>query len=177
MVMWRALVRLIPFVMFSWAMFAALSLLSELKFLVDGLGWSITHVAISFKAILLEIGKRVSEVVAGYREFVHGLAQLLHLPRFAQYVYDILGVASFSTSKGIALMWRDVQLAVKAGKDQKVKESALSHFVMETILLFPAFAQKSPTFFALAMTLLYVGTVAAAVSSLFGIDWLYRHFA
>ena len=82
--MWTALVRLTPVVMFAWAMFAALSVLSELKFLVDGLGWSVAHVAISFKAILLETGKRVSEVVSGYRGFVHGLAQLLHLSKNLQ---------------------------------------------------------------------------------------------
>jgi hypothetical protein len=51
----------IGIVLFCWAVFSALSLLSDLHFLVDGLNWSISHLDFSFKAVLIEIGRRISE--------------------------------------------------------------------------------------------------------------------
>jgi hypothetical protein len=93
--------RIIAIVAFCWAIFGLLSLLSELRFLVDALDWSISHVSISFKAILLEIGKRISEAVSGYREFVRMIARLLHLPYLPSWVYEVVAVITLSIGRGL----------------------------------------------------------------------------
>lgn len=89
--------------LFVWAIFGTLSLLSKLAFLVAALNWSIENVTISIKPILLEIGKRISEAVTGYRELMHGIARLLHLPHLPSFVYDVLGVITFSVGRGAQL--------------------------------------------------------------------------
>jgi hypothetical protein len=87
--------------LFCWATVSAFSTFSELKFLVDGWTWSVDQVPISIKAVALAVGKYVSGIVGGYREFVHGLVQMLHLPRLPQVVYDMAGVVAFSAGRGL----------------------------------------------------------------------------
>lgn len=87
-------------VLFVWATVSAFSIISELKFLVDGWTWSVGQVPISIKVIALTIGEYVSGVVGGYREFVLGLVVMLHLPHLPQVVYDTGVVAAFSTACG-----------------------------------------------------------------------------
>jgi hypothetical protein len=75
-----------------------IGIFSELTFLVDSWSWLVGQVPIVIRAIALAIGKYVSGTVGGYREFVHGLVAMLHLP---QIVYDVAGVASFSFGRGV----------------------------------------------------------------------------
>jgi hypothetical protein len=107
MSMFLAIVRTVVGVAFCWAVFALLSRLSELKFLVDAIDWSIAHASISFKAILLEIGKRISEAVSGYRGLVREVARLLHLPHLPSFVYDVFGVVTFCVGHANWLLARD----------------------------------------------------------------------
>jgi hypothetical protein len=90
----------IAIALFCWATASAFSIFSELKFLVDGWTWSVDQVPITVKVIALAVGKWVSGIVGGYREFIHGLVQMLHLPRLPQPVYDAAGVAAFSIGRG-----------------------------------------------------------------------------
>jgi hypothetical protein len=71
------------------------------KFLVDGWTWSVDQAPISIKAIAPAIGKYLSGVVGGYREFIRGLVAMLHLPRLPQSVYDASGIAAFSIGRGV----------------------------------------------------------------------------
>jgi hypothetical protein len=100
---------------FCWAAFGLVSLLSELKFLIDGLDWSISHWAISYKDVLLKLGKLVSRAVSGYREFVRSTARLLHLPHLPSYLYDVIGVAALSIGCGYWLGRRGVQACETPG--------------------------------------------------------------
>jgi hypothetical protein len=95
--------------LFCWATVSAFSIFSELKFLVDGWAWSVDQVPISIKAVALAVGKYVSGVVGGYREFVHGLVAMLHLPKLPQSVYDAAGVATFSIGRGMGVVRREAE--------------------------------------------------------------------
>jgi hypothetical protein len=86
--------------LFCWATVSAFSIFSELKFLVDGWTWSVGQVPITVKVIALAIGKYVSGIVAGYREFVHGLVAILHLPKLPTFVYESFGIVSFCIGRG-----------------------------------------------------------------------------
>src|SRR5258708_25643555 len=90
----------VAIVLFCWATVSAFSIFSELKFLVDGWTWSVDQVPISFKAIALAIGKYVSGIVGGYREFVQGLLQMLNVPRLPQVAYDVAGTVACSIAGG-----------------------------------------------------------------------------
>jgi hypothetical protein len=92
-------------VLFFWAAVSSFSIFSELKFLVDGWTWSVDHVPISTKAIALAIGAYVSDIVGGYREFVHGLLQMQQLPRLPQFSFDVLGVMTFSVGRGLRMLF------------------------------------------------------------------------
>jgi hypothetical protein len=91
---------IVGIVLFCWATVSAFSIFSELKFLGDGWMWSVDQVPITIKSVALMVGKHVSGVVGGYREFVHGLVQMLHLPHLPQFIYDVLGIAAFSVGRG-----------------------------------------------------------------------------
>ena len=105
--------RVIATAAFCWAVFGLLSLLSEFKFLVDGLDWSISHWGISYRDVLLEIGKRISQAVSGYREFVRSFARLLHLPHLPSFMYDVIGVVAFSIGRGYSLGQRGIKIRYK----------------------------------------------------------------
>jgi hypothetical protein len=62
---------------------------------------AVDQVPISIKAVAHAVGKLVSGWVGGYREFVHGLVLMLHLPRLPQLVYDSAGIAAFSVGRGV----------------------------------------------------------------------------
>jgi hypothetical protein len=51
--------------------------------------------------VALAVGKYVSGIVGGYREFVHGLVAMLHLPKLPQFVYDVFCIAAFSIGRGV----------------------------------------------------------------------------
>src|SRR5215467_13414139 len=97
---WAVIGWPVAIVLFVWGVCSAFSIFSELKFLVDGWTWSVDQVPFSVKAVVLAIGKYVSNVVGGYRAFVHGLVQMLHLPHFPQIVYDVTGAIMFSIGRG-----------------------------------------------------------------------------
>ena len=99
-------------VIFCWGICSALSILSELKFLVDGWDWSISHVAISFQAILRDLARQVSEGVSGYREVVRGLVRVLGLPVYPRYVYDCVGIIVFSLCRGFWFVRRELSLVI-----------------------------------------------------------------
>jgi hypothetical protein len=115
-------------VLVFWGVTSALSLLSELHFLVDGLNWSIAHVAVSFKAVLLEIGRGISEAISGYRALVQGLVQPLHLPVLPHYVYDCLGVFCLSLGRGYWLYRRKKRQSDDFDTAMSKVDTALSSF-------------------------------------------------
>lgn len=156
----RFIVGVIGIALFCWATVSAFSIFSELKFLVDGWTWSIDQVPISIKAIALAVGKYVSGIVGGYREFVRGLVQMLHLPRLPQPVYDAVGIVTFSMGRGywIAKQVVDNGTAPRFGA---------------------YFRRRGHRFivFAIALFIVCSSAVASVLAVLFGIDFLYRHFA
>ncbi len=191
----------IGIVLVCWGIFSALSLLSDLHFLVDGLNWSIAHLAVSFKTVLLEIGKRISDVVSGYRALVRGLVRLLHLPVLPHYIYDALGVVSLSVGRGFGVYRRDrrellekllpitIDLsdaesmedkekkvdAILKSRLREISEPLLVRFTHVTIVtLLPSMLQK---IFDRFPVLYYSVFVAAVLSLLFGVYFIYRHIA
>src|SRR5262245_64720949 len=102
----KLIVGIVGIVLFVWATISAFSIFSELKFVVDGWIWSVDHVPILVKNIALVIGKKVHDIVGGYREFVHGLVRMLHLPPLPSLVYDMAGILAFSIGRGIRLGMR-----------------------------------------------------------------------
>lgn len=112
--MFKFIGRVVAIVLFCWATVSAFSIFSELKFLIDGWTWSVGQVPISIKAIALAIGKHVSGIVGGYREFVHGLVQVLHLPYLPQEVYDTGVVAASSMACGNWLFRRAKRKFIEA---------------------------------------------------------------
>jgi hypothetical protein len=184
--------------LFCWAVFGLLSLLSELKFLVEAVHWSVGHVSISFKDILLEIGKRISQAVSGYREFVRSVARLLHLPHLSSFLYDVIGVVTFS-----GLGYRLGRRAIQARKEwwsamieRRFPGSGLREVPVELEedymywrehplqlayirlrqnvrwLPLPVGGRK-----IVARCLVYGGAVAVVLAALFTVDYVYRHFA
>jgi hypothetical protein len=108
-VMLKLIGTIVGIVLFCWATVSAFSIFSELRFLVDGWTWSVDQVPVSIKSVALAVGKYVSGIVGGYREFVHGLVAMLHLPRLPQYVYDGTGVIVFSYRRGRSIFIRDLE--------------------------------------------------------------------
>jgi hypothetical protein len=194
-------------VLFCWATVSALSIFSELKFLVDGWTWSVDQVPISINVIALVVGRYVSGVVGGYREFVHGLAQMLHLPRLPQVVYDVAGTVAFSIAGGrwIAKRAHASVYAFDFTREWNIDE--VGRLIKERLQHYPikrftdAFAiwiewhlprkaeypEEPPDLrnyrysLFVANAIVYGGLVAAiiaiVIAALFGIDYLYRHFA
>jgi hypothetical protein len=197
-------------VLFVWATVSAFSIFSKLTFLVDGWTWSVDQVPVTIKAVLLAVGRYVSGIVGGYREFVHGLVAMLHLPKLPQAVYGAVGVAAFSTGRGYWLSRRaqeafyDDVTAKAIGKDGEVTDKWRSQYDCYT-RRHPLFSAKlgvrgSLWGFArphhrgqwwqfrpgrplelliefIADVLVYGGLVAIIIAALFGIDYVYRHFA
>ncbi len=190
-------------VLFCWATVSAFSIFSELKFLVDGWTWSVDQVSISFKAIALAIGKYVSGIVGGYREFVRGLVQILHLPRLPQLVYDVAGTVAFSIAGGRWIAKRVHSSVYKIDFTREWNIDELGRLVKERLQHYPikrfndAFAiwiewhlprkaedPEDPADLRnyryslfVANAIVYGGLVAIVIAVLFGIDFLYRHFA
>jgi len=202
----------VAIVLFVWATVSAFSIFSDLKFLVDGWTWSVDQVPISIKAIALAIGKHVSGIVGGYREFVHGLVQMLHMPRLPQFVYDAAGVAGFSIGRGRWLVKRSVDRnfkdavagiellagAVRGQLDEakrkrlkRASSGGSSPILKMTWRLYEWLSARSKREWRfpwverlvkqanwfVATIVVYGGLVAIIIAALFGIDYLYRHFA
>jgi hypothetical protein len=198
--------------LFCWAAFGLLSLLSDLAFVIAAVDWSIGHVSISFKDIILGFGKWISDAVSGYREFVRGVARLLHVPSLPPVVYDVLGVIAFSLGRGYLLGRRALKetaelfatlFATDEEHANKAPAVAIDGFaplrnVAELLLRYIGIAGLHlPTVvfapdkvkwtrstwwrvkFAMPAiwTLVYGTAVSLVLGLLFGIDYVYRHFA
>lgn len=185
-----AIFRIIAVVAFCWFIFGLLSLLSELKFVIDGLDWSISHVSISSRSVLLEIGKRVPHVISGYRELVRALARLLHLPHLPSFVYDFSGVAAFSVGRGFWLYQREKEKRrVKIRGLLLQPTHTLENYVGLRVLRWTIVHTKwkdvlgivklfaDPVIHFAAITIVYGGFVAIVAAALFVTDLIYRHFA
>lgn len=191
-----AIFRVIAVVAFCWAIFGLLSLLSELKFVIDGLDWAISHLSISSKAFLLEIGKLIPQAVSGYRELVRALVRVLHLPHLPSFVYDFVGVAVFSVGRGYwsyqrakerqwlrtrDLYFNPVSLlklthTLESYVGSRVLRWAIHHTkwkdVLGTVKLF-----VDPVIHFAAISTVYGGGVTIVLTALIVIDFMYRHFA
>jgi hypothetical protein len=102
--------RIVAVIGLCWATLALLSLASELRFLVDGLSWAVSF-APSVKMALLTVGKRLTAVLVGYREFVTGLSRLLHLPVMPHHWYDVAGIMTVAVGRGLWLSHRTWRIA------------------------------------------------------------------
>jgi hypothetical protein len=185
-----AIFRIVAVVTFCWAVFGLLSLLSELKILVDGLDWSISHASISYKEILLEIGRRISQAVSGYREIVRSLARLLHLPRLPSFVYDVIGIVMFSIGRGYWIGQRANQAYFVWFEREKSERYPLKKYLRKHPLLYASKRFKIyflPTWFGrfrlsrflgllVSIWVVYGGVIAIVLVALFGVDYAYRHF-
>jgi hypothetical protein len=69
---------------------SAFSILWELTFLVDGWTWSVGGLHKGDGARNRQV--RIGQSCGGYRQFVHGLVAILHLPHLPQLVYDAGGI-------------------------------------------------------------------------------------
>jgi hypothetical protein len=185
-----AIFRVIAVVAFCWAIFGLLSLLSELKFLIDGLDWSISHVSISYKAVLLEVGRRVPQTVSGYHELVRLLAGLLHLPHLPSFVYDVFSVVAFSVGRGFWLYQRSkerrwVRIRGPLLQLTHTLESYVGLRVLRWTILHTKWKDvlgavklfADPVIHIAAICIVYGGCVAIVLAALFGIDFVYRHFS
>jgi hypothetical protein len=206
--MLRLIGTIVGIALFCWATVSAFSIFSELKFLVDGWTWSVDQVQISIKSVALVVGKYVSGIVGGYREFVHGLVQMLHLPKLPQVVYDAGGMACFSVGRGYwlgersrkkvrAYEYRMIDLIGSKEEERQAREArrfVRAHplwFIITDVQSYIGnrFAPfllgrsdkitkiKNITIRTTAMCLVYGTAVAVVLTALFGIDFLYRHFA
>jgi hypothetical protein len=185
----------IAIVLFCWGTFGLLSTLSDLKFTVDAVDWSVGHLSILYKDILLEIGKKISETVSGYRELVRGIARLLHLPHLPSWAYDALGMASLSIGRGhwigkrasekwnnlMKKMDEDHELAIKFdnGNPPLPRGFPLQNLVVRmSVVIYPPKRWLGNKLENLIYTitskgatvLVYGGAVAIVLAVLFGID-------
>jgi hypothetical protein len=195
----RVIGWVIGIALFVWAIFSAFSLLSRLGFLVDGLSWSANHAPLTVKAIASESGAYVSQLVIGYRALVHELVQILHLPRLPQFVYDTAGVVAFSIGRGLAIS-RKIDAAFDKimfvpGAPAPNYEQAYYLYPIKRFSLFLSrwlwtpvlrsivnarrrdFRWIIPYLNLVTDAFVYGGLVAVLVAALFGIDYLYRHYA
>jgi hypothetical protein len=192
MLMLKFIGWIVGIALFCWATVSAFSIFSELKFLVDGWTWSVDQVPISIKTVALAIGKYVSSVVGGYREFVHGLVQMLHLPRLPQFVYDVAGVIAFSVGRG---RWIERKARAAAYKEfgfdmaatyerypLQLRVVALRSWLYNRFIpggeqAFLGYPRRSRFLILAAQCIIYGGLVATVLAALFAIDFLYRHFS
>lgn len=191
--------------LFVWATFGLVSILSKLHFAMDAWSWCVARVPISQRPILVEFRHHVSDWVASYRELVHEIAQTLHLPRLPQLIYDAVGVVAFSIGRGQWIGRRaDMRAAdfvLESGEldhletDDEMLAGLYRRFPLEglkdkiTFLLRQQIVNhlsrvwmKRPQVWRnltaqMALILVYGGIVALVLAALFGIDFLYRHFA
>ena|ERR1700722_675588 len=96
----KMLSSLIYFGLFCWGVFGVLSIISKLDIVSDFSNWSVGQAPLTLKHVLLAIGAEISEVVSGYRAFVHNVARLLGLPPMPPVVYDVIGIITFSAGRG-----------------------------------------------------------------------------
>jgi hypothetical protein len=159
---------------------------------VDGWTWSVDQVPITVKVIALAVGKWVSGVVGGYREFVHGLVQMLHLPHLPQYLYDALGVVTFSIGRGHWIgrqIWeriknRPVTTFPPRGLDRLFIKTTMATRARPFAVMAPLFAPLPSVFWVFTWIIIFIfealvygSLVAIVIATLFGIDYVYRHFA
>jgi len=220
--MLRLIGTIVGIVLFCWAAVSAFSIFSELKFLVDGWTWSVDQVPISIKSIALAVGKYVSGIVGGYREFVHGLVHLLHVPTLPQFVYDVLGVVAFSVGRGLRVLRKArAGIAEHFRRFTHVAEPTIPNFNsmsdMQQIRALVEWARDKPQYYRrsdfplnafcdsvtthatryfypehrptafesflvnaiyfVTPITIYGSAVGIPLAILFGIDFLYRHFA
>jgi hypothetical protein len=102
--------RIVAVIGLCWAILALLSLASELRFLVDGLTWAANFTP-PIKMAVFAIGKRLTAVVLGYREFLMGLSRLLHLPVLPHNWYDVAGIMTTAVGRGLWLSHRAWRIA------------------------------------------------------------------
>jgi hypothetical protein len=181
----RIVWSIVGIVLFCWATVSAFSIFSELKFLVDGWTWSVGQVPITIKTVALAIGKYVSGIVGGYREFVRALVAMLPVSRLPQVLCDVVGVTAFTISRGmsIALWWRRDEEQHDELVGQLRRQWALEALEHEdpNVVYWARFTlnQKSARLWfdridSILMSIVAVNTV---IGALFSIDFLYRHFA
>jgi hypothetical protein len=190
----------IGIVLFVWATVSAFSIFSELKFLVDGWTWSVGQVPISIEAIALVVGKYVSGVVGGYREFVHGLVKMLHLPQLPSVAYDIVGVITFAVARGFRIGQKasarysktyrnslppNIE-SLEGGTQELIRERVYKETMPQFPLVKLSEIVDMRVFISLPLAVLgmhwvlslivvYGGAVGFILAALFGIDYLYRH--
>lgn len=183
-----AIFRVIAAVAFCWAIFGLLSLLSELKFVIDGVGWLVSHFPISLKPVLLGIGKRVPQAISGYRELVLALARLLHLPHLPSFLFDSVGVVAFSVGRGFWSYQRAREkLKIRVFSPLLRLTHTLENYVGLRVLRWALHHTKwkdvlgtvkrfvDPVIHFAAISSVYGGGAAIALTALFGIDFMYRH--
>jgi hypothetical protein len=85
-----------------WGVLAILSVLSDLKFVVDAAAWVVDQ-SVWFEKPLLTVGQGMVAGVTGYRDIVPALARLFGLPIPPHVVLDFLGIASLSIGRGLRL--------------------------------------------------------------------------
>jgi hypothetical protein len=176
----------------GWGVLSALSLLSDLQFLADGLSWLINHPLISLKAESLELGKQISQLVSVYRTLVESASVLL-FPSLPHSTYDGLGLVDSSIGRALWLGGQDsishVPAALAGMLDTRLVPKALveeltgGSFPEEFFeklagsnLPSPLLGFRAGLFVALAV-LADAAVLTVAISVLFGIDHVYMHFA
>jgi hypothetical protein len=183
-----------------WGVTSAFSIFSELKFIVDGWTWSVDQVPLSIRAVFLAVGKWASGLVSDYRAFVHLVVGLLHLPHLPQYIYDGLGVVTFSAGRGYWL-GRHAQKKGKAFWDKAIliDEKSQMYRTVGREPLFMSWVEVLSSLIAhllnklgmevswlddhlevirlFTWSLVYGVLVAIILAALFGTDFAYRHFA
>ena len=102
--------RIVAVIGLCWAILALLSLVSELRFLVDGLSWAVNFTP-PVKTALLATGKWLTAAVVGYREFFIGLFRVLHLPVLPHHWYDVAGIMATAVGRGLWLSHRTWRIA------------------------------------------------------------------
>jgi hypothetical protein len=214
--------------LFVWAIFGTFSTLSRLGFVVDSLDWSANHAPLTVKTVALTIGKLISQLVTGYRALVHGLVQMLHLPKLPQLIYDWAGIAAFSMARGRWITNLAEKRYMKAydetraadrrraeeiinsmseadSKADRMRKMRELDFPFSSVMKYSLYRRASGIALrwqlgvlqkiagsSLLISLLgpltrvvaqaitasfYSGLVALVIAALFGIDYLYRHFA
>jgi hypothetical protein len=202
-----------------WALHGLVSILSKLHFVMDAWNWGVALVPIAHRPIVVEFRHQVADWIAGYRELIHGLVQMLRLPRLPQLGYDMLGVVMFSVGRGVRILvdaasnategrlqrteqlipnYRSMTPAEQSVAWYKLSDTQIDEInanlysgfqILDfceramkatTIALFPKSLQSEPvelTVGVIVHGVVYGGLVGIPIAALFGLDYLYRHFA
>jgi hypothetical protein len=163
---------------------------SKLTFLVDGWVWSVDHIPVVLKGAALAIGEYVSGIVGGYRKFVQVSSRCCTCRSCRKLCTIFLGVTAFSIGRGIWIGWKAQERWESKGIRTRIPLTSIAAYLAVTfwrwllspvrgifrrfeidgeLLLYPASTA--------ANAIVFGGLVGCCVAALFGIDWLYRHFA